>query len=239
MYQFISKVRYSEVNSDRTLKLAALTDYLQDCCTFQTESLGVGMDYLKDFHGGWVLSTWEIIIHELPKLSDTIAVGTWPYQFKGFYGLRNFRVENEAKECIAFANSVWVYMDTETLRPARIPQEVSSAYDEVEEPPIEYDWSDRKIITEGVEEEGMPVTVSGYFIDTNHHMNNGKYILVAEEYLPEDFKVGRIRAEYRKAAVLGDVLHPYIYKKEKQITVVLADEEKKPYAIIQFVEANE
>ena len=32
-----------------------------------------------------------------------------------------------------------------------------------------------------------PVPVAGFFIDTNHHMNNGKYILVAKESVPEDF----------------------------------------------------
>ena len=29
-------------------------------------------------------------------------------------------------------------------------------------------------------------------------MNNGKYILVAEEYLPENFKTESIRVEYKK-----------------------------------------
>lgn len=235
MYQFESKVRYSEVNSDRVLKLAALTDYLQDCCTFQTEEMGVGMDYLKDFHGGWVLSSWEIVIDEMPKLSDTIYVGTWPYDFKGFYGLRNFCIENEAKERIAFANSVWVYMNTETLRPERVPEPLLAAYHEKEEAPIAFSWSDRKIKVEGEGIEGHPMEVAHYFIDTNHHMNNGKYILVAEEYLPEDFVVGRVRAEYRKAAVLGDVLYPIVYTEQDVITIVLADEAKKPYAVVQFL----
>ena len=235
--QFRSKVRYSEVNSNRKLKLAALTDYFQDCCTFQTDEMGVGMDYLKDFQGGWVLSSWEIVINELPKLSDTIHVGTWPYETKGFYGLRNFCLENEARERIAFANSVWVYMNTETLRPDRIPKSVLASYRAKEDAPIEFSWSDRKIKVEGDGLEKNPIEVVPYFIDTNHHMNNGKYIMVAEGYLPENFKVERIRAEYRKAAVLGDVLYPVLYVEEDTITVVLADEAKKPYAVVQFLKS--
>ena len=81
----------------------------------------------------------------------------------------------------------------------------------------------------------QPVPVHSFFIDTNEHMNNGKYIMVAEAYLPEDFKVERVRAEYRKPAVLGDVLYPFIYKEENRITVALNDETGKPYAVIQFV----
>ena len=37
MYDFKSRVRYSEVNSERQLTLPALIDYLQNCCTFQSE----------------------------------------------------------------------------------------------------------------------------------------------------------------------------------------------------------
>ena len=36
MYQFESRVRYSEVDSERHLTLPAVMDYLQDCCTFQS-----------------------------------------------------------------------------------------------------------------------------------------------------------------------------------------------------------
>ena len=31
----------------------------------------------------------------------------------------------------------------------------------------------------------MPISVPRYFIDTNHHVNNAKYILMGEEFLPE------------------------------------------------------
>lgn len=238
MYQFRSKVRYSEVNSDKVLTLSALTDYLQDTCTFQSEGLGKGMDYLEAHKEAWVLSSWEIVIKDMPRVCQEIAVGTFPCSFKGFYGHRNFCVTDEQDEMIVIANSLWVYINYETKKPTRIPDEVAQAYEAVIQDPIEYDWSDRKIKVEGEAVEGQPVAVHSFFIDTNEHMNNGKYIMVAEEYLPENFKVERVRAEYRKAAVLGDVLYPMVYTKENDITVVLADEEKKPYAVIQFVKGN-
>lgn len=238
MYQFKSKVRYSEVNSDKVLTLAALTDYLQDACTFQSEGLGKGMDFLRTRKEAWILSSWEIVIKDMPKVCQEISVGTFPCSFKGFYGHRNFCVTNAEEEVIAIANSLWVYINYETKKPTRIPEEVAQAYDAVVQEPIDFDWSDRKIKIEGEGVEGQPVAVHRFFIDTNEHMNNGKYIMLAEEYLPEDFKVERIRAEYRKAAVLGDVLYPIVYIQEDYITVVLADEEQKPYAVIQFVKGD-
>ena len=40
--------------------------------------------------------------------------------------------------------------------------------------------------------------------------------------------------EYRKAAVLGDIMYPFVENTEEKIAVVLADKEKSPYAIIEF-----
>ena len=59
MYQFSSRGRYSEVDSERNLTIPALLDYLQDCCTFQSEQLGVGVDYLMKQQAAWVLSSWR------------------------------------------------------------------------------------------------------------------------------------------------------------------------------------
>ena len=234
MYDFKSRVRYSEVNSEKEMTLPALIDYLQNCCTFQSEDMNVGVDYLERNHSAWVLSSWEIVVNRYPGLAEYITVSTWPYDFKGFYGFRNFTIRDADGNLCAFANSVWVYMDMENLRPARITKELLDAYIPVMDRQITYDWSNRKIKIEGEPVVKDPVVVKRFHIDTNHHMNNGKYILVAEEYLPENFKTKSIRVEYKKAAVLGDLLYPEVFMQQNGITIVLADAGKEPYAIIQF-----
>ena len=112
MYQFESRVRYSEVDSERHLTLPAVMDYLQDCCTFQSEDMNIGVEYLAEQKQAWVLSSWEIKIRRYPVMGEKICVETWPYAFKGFYGYRNFRITNGRGEKLVLANSVWVYMDT-------------------------------------------------------------------------------------------------------------------------------
>ena len=234
MYQFESRVRYSEVDSERHLTLPAVMDYLQDCCTFQSEDMNIGVEYLAEQKQAWVLSSWEIKIRRYPVMGEKICVETWPYAFKGFYGYRNFRITNGQGEELVLANSVWVYMDTATMRPVRIAKEVQDAYIPVMDEAIQYEWADRKIRIEGTPVEKEPVLVQRFHIDTNHHMNNGKYILVAEEYLPENFKTESIRVEYKKAAVIGNMLYPEVYEQQNGVTIVLADEQKVPYAIMQF-----
>ena len=75
--------------------------------------------------------------------------------------------------------------------------------------------------------------VKRYHIDTNHHVNNSYYPLMAWEYLPEDFCCRRLQVEYKKAAVLGDQIYPAVLEEEGKFLVVLADENQNPYAIIK------
>lgn len=232
MYRMDARVRYSEVDEKRRIKLISILDYFQDCCTFQSEDVGGGIGFLQEMQRAWLLASWQIVIREYPKLGEKVQVCTMPYDFKGLYGFRNMLLENEAGEVLAYANSNWIFVDTLTGKPARIPKEVAEAY-ELDEPyPMER--APRKIRVPEHLVEKREIPVHRFCIDTNHHVNNGKYVLIAEEFLPADFKVGELRVEYRKAAMLGDILYPLVEELEDRVTVVLADQEKNPYAIIEF-----
>ena len=154
------------------------------------------------------------------------------------YGYRNFRITNGRGEELVLANSVWVYMDMERMRPMRIPEKVADAYRPEIGEELSGEWGARKLSVPEGGTEMPPVPVAGFFIDTNHHMNNGKYILVAKESVPEDFAIGGVRAEYRRAAMLGDVLHPVVAVAEEKITVVLTDGGDQIYAIVEFAAAE-
>ena len=95
MYFFDSRVRYSETDEEGKLGIPGIVDYFQDVSTFQSEDLGLGVEYLKGLGLVWVMSAWQIVIHSYPRLGDRIRVGTFPYEFKGFMGLRNFFLDGE------------------------------------------------------------------------------------------------------------------------------------------------
>ena len=233
MYQLKSKVRYSEANAKAELTYHALLNYLQDSSTFHSEELGESGAQLLEKNMAWILSFWQICIEEMPRLSQDICVSTWPYSTRGLLGLRNFCMENEKGEKIVKANSIWVLVDAKTGRPIRITDEVSSHYPD--EPKLEMDYCDRKIAIPEEYVEKPSITVPRYFIDTNNHMNNAKYVMVAEEYLPENFSAKEIRVEYKKAAMFGDVMIPRVTVSQKEVTVVLVDEDGKAYATILFI----
>ena len=73
MYQFNGRIRYSEVDSEGKLSLESLLDYFQDCSTFHSEDLGLGVEYLKEKHMAWVLSAWQIVVERYPKLCERVV----------------------------------------------------------------------------------------------------------------------------------------------------------------------
>ena len=119
MYSYNARIRYSECSSDRQLTLPALINLFQNCSSFHSEDAGVGIDYVAERDAAWFLLNWQIDIERLPSFCDRVKVCTVPYEFKGFYGSRNFWLEDEKGNIIIKAASLWSYMNIKTLRPMR------------------------------------------------------------------------------------------------------------------------
>ena len=66
-------------------------------------------------------------------------------------------------------------------------------------------------------------------------MNKSQYVLMAQEYLPPNSVIRQMRADYRQAARLNDLIHPVVTVSGSQTTVVLNNKEQDPYAIIEFI----
>lgn len=232
MYRFGSRVRYSEIDENGILSLSSIINYMQDCSTFQSEDMGVGLEYLSKRGVVWLMNAWQIVINRRPGLGEYITAGTWAYGFKSMYGYRNFVIDDAKGEHLVMANSIWVYYDLKRCRPAKVDEEALRAYPIKEKLDMEY--ASRKII---VPETGCGMgsfPVRRYHLDTNRHVNNGQYIRMAQEFIPEDLQVVQIRAEYRKSAVMGDVFFPYAAKEGKRFVVSLNNETGEAFAVVEM-----
>lgn len=233
MYTFEGRIRYSETDSEGRLTLPALLNYFQDASTFHSEDLKLGVEYLKEQHLVWVLSSWQIVVERYPGLGDKVTIGTAPYEFRSFLGSRNFAMLAEDGSYLAKANSLWSLLNTDTGKPAIPPREMIEGY--VLSPKLPMEYAPRKIALPGQGEHREAIVVKKHHLDTNHHVNNGQYINMAMEFLPEVFVIGQMRAEYKKQAFLDDVLHPYVAGEGDRCTVAFLDEEDKPYVSVEFL----
>lgn len=236
MYKTQGRIRYSECGEDNKLKLASMINYFQDCTTENSENLGVGHTYLRKKKRAWILNSWQVCISRYPETGEPVEISTWATGFKGVFGPRDFCMKDEEGKTLVCAHTLWVYVDTETGRPTKPGEEEICAY-EVEEP-LPITSASRKIMfpKDAVVVDTFPV--HKYHIDTNHHVNNSKYVELACEALPDNFHVTSLRVEYKKAAVHGDVMVLKCAKEEERIVAGLCDEEGNPYAIVEFVGEN-
>ncbi|MCD7867212.1 MAG: thioesterase [Clostridiales bacterium] len=236
-------------------------NYLQDCCLFQSESLGVGPEELKKRHRLWLLSGWQIVIDRYPKMFEKITVETIPYEFTGCLGWRNVAIVDEQGNYIVRANSPWVFLNTDTGRPERPDEVEKAAYGIEDRIPMEY--APRKIrLPENMQDcEAVPVIQD--FIDSNHHVNNARYADIAQNLVKEwKMKAGsaasdridgdwlksgenressevtfkELRVEYKKQAQLGDVFYPKIAVEAAWNYVALEDRDGSVFASVAFRE---
>ena len=232
MYTFESRVRYSEVGEDGRMTLQSLLDYFQDCSTFHSEDIGLGVDYFKQIHQVWLLSAWQICVNRYPNVCEKIVIGTAPYEFRGFVGCRNFEMKTTEGEVLAYANSIWSLMDTNKMVPAKPNEKMLAGY--VLEDKYPMDYAPRKIAVPADGRREEPFTVKSHHLDTNHHVNNGQYVRMAMDYAPDKFEVRQLRVEYKKQAVLRDEINPVVCSTDEAYVISLNKEDGKPYCIVEI-----
>lgn len=231
-YEFDSKVRYSETDEKGRLSIAGLVNYFQDASTFQSEELGVGIQYMKENRRAWVLASWQIVIDRMPKLGERVIAQTWPYKFNAFFGLRNFALLDESRNYLAKANSIWALIDVDQQRPVRCEDDLVGRY--ILENPLEMEYADRKVPAPEEGDRKASIIIGQHLLDTNHHVNNGQYIALAAAYLPPKFEIAQLRVEYRMQARLHDIMFPIVNEKDNIITVGMCNEKGRPYAVVEF-----
>lgn len=232
MYSYTNRIRYSECNKDLQLSIRGLVNYFQDTSTFQSEDLGVGIEFLSELGCAWVLSYWHIEIQRMPQLGEEVVVTTWPYDFNGFTGSRNFIMKTQAGEVLANANSLWTYVDMVNQRIKKVDPHQLMRYQLSD--PYDMPKISRKIAVPDKLDELKAFQVEHNHLDSNNHVNNEKYISLALEHLPVDTTIRNIRVEYKQSAVLEDTICPKLANHEDKYVVVLDSQGNKPYAVVEF-----
>ena len=207
IYTMDGRIRFSEVDGEGYLRCDNIINYFQDCSTFQSEDLGIGVEWLRKQDLAWVVISWQIEVYKYPKLGDKITVGTFAYDFKSFLGYRNYFMKDENGEFLAKASSIWVLFNTETNKMIKAGKEQMDLYGIEEKLDMEY--QSRKILVPDGLREGGALEIKSYHLDTNGHVNNGQFMNIAAGSIDGLKRPTRIRAEYKKQGHLGDIVIPF------------------------------
>lgn len=201
-------VHYYESDLKKRALITSLMSYFEDIAILQSEDASVGLDYYTNNRVAWVLYKWDIEILDFPKFKDTIRVETCPLAFAKFYAFRSFDVYSSSGELQVKGASMWFFVDMNTRRPAKIPQEVYDSYQITPADTRQLEIEDPKAPGEFTNTTSFRVRQGD--IDTNGHVNNIKYIEWALEALPQDImashRLRRIKVVYKKETVYGRMI---------------------------------
>lgn len=233
MYKMEIQVRYSEVDRNGKVNLHRLLEYLQDCVSFHSIAVGLGIRGDECENRAWYLIAWDIQIYRIPQMAEKLTIETEPYKMRGFYGYRRFKIIDENNEAIVEADSNWIFMDIDKMIPVKIPQELAQRYitGPVEDQKIRVK---RKLPSEGEWVEKESFTVTKIFLDSNGHVNNTYYVLWAEDVMPENYEVKEIKVDYRQSAFLNDRIKISTIEENGGWRVRFENQENKLIALIEL-----
>ncbi len=223
MYTYNTRVSISHVDRNGTVPLYQIMNLLQDCSTFQSEDLGLGVDYLMSQGKAWILIAYKINKIKDLKLGQEICLGTSPTGFKGLMASRQFFIKDMEGNYLVKADTVWVMIDLNTRMVTRASKEDVAMYgtgilfDDVK--------AKRKLILND-EREAMPAfKVLKTYIDNNGHMNNADYLRAVEEFVPDTGQYSKISITYNKEALEGDMVYPFVSREENGIGICLENKD--------------
>lgn len=233
MVNIYRQVSQSDLNSSGNLSLYSAINYMQDCSFFHImKQDALTTEFQKSNMAMFLISRQFNLLRDI-KLGEKLKIVTWAYELNAFFGFRSTIIYDEAEKVCAESYAGGSFVDLGTGLPKRISEEVRSSLSIHQRYDMQY--LSRKIRLPKV----LPIQLDSFKVLKSHldhynHVNNARYISMATDLLPPEFKVKKGRVEYKKPAKLGNVIYPSYYVIEEGYTVVLTGDDKEIFSIIEL-----
>lgn len=204
-YQYSKKffIGYGDVDSQNHCKLSKIIELLQNAATMHSKVLGYGTKGMMDLKQAWLMLGWHVKILKYPVADMDVEITTWCRTMKGVEAKRGYEVLDENGETLIIADSSWALFDLVSQKLIRVPQDMVEAYNSIDRDPFDGIKSE-KLHDNDINQAEFKVKVGKRDIDTNHHMNNAKYMEYAMEVLPEDRVITEFENAYKKQIPYGE-----------------------------------
>ncbi|CAA3024279.1 palmitoyl-acyl carrier protein thioesterase, chloroplastic-like isoform X1 [Olea europaea var. sylvestris] len=214
-------IRSYEIGADRTASIETLMNHLQETALNHVKTAGL----LGDGFGStremckrnliWVVSKMQVIVDQYPTWGDVVQVDTW-VAASGKNGMRRDWLVRDSNtgDILTRASSVWVMMNKETRRLAKIPDEVREEIGGyfVDSLPVVDEDSRKlpKLNGDNADYVRTGLTPRWSDLDVNQHVNNVKYVGWILESVPlpilETCELAGMTLEYRRECMRDSVL---------------------------------
>lgn len=232
-------VGLSDVNLSKELVNTNLLRHLEDIAGMHSEFAGYGFSDIEKTRRSWVLLAWKVEIVKRPLVNDTLKVKTWSRCIEKIYAYRDFEIRDQYDNVVAIASSKWLFIDIDSGKFIKIPEEVALAYKQ--EPKQVFEEKDLGRLKEPVAEviNKIDFKITRNMIDINKHLHNTYYLDIAREVLPEEIALSKefnnFEIMYKKEIKLGEIVKAIFIKEDDYNYVVIKNEDESIlHAIIKL-----
>ena len=195
VYRTEFEILASDVDMHRRLRLSRLFTMIQEISIAHTKALGMGRDKTLDRGLLWVVTMQRADVDRLPVYDEKVTLETWAGRTMHVMFPRYYRMTDENGRTLLTASGFWMLINEKT-RAMAFPEKEGIVIPETKtgfEPPLpsapkSIDISKKQVYT-------VPYSA----IDINGHMNNARYLDVAENVMPAALRergISRVTCEY-------------------------------------------
>lgn len=227
-------VEYVDIDSNNQMSDYGFFKHLQEIGCLHASHCGYGLNDVEKTRVAWIILDWKLKVFSRPSWNAKIHIKTWPSQIDMVSCFRDYVVLDENGNKLAIATSRWILLNVDTHRISKITPDVIDAFSPIL--PSVFDTEIEKLKEPDSYESVFEYTILKRDIDTNHHLNNLNYIILAKEAIPENMNFSGVEVMYKHQCVLGDtVLFKYHKINENEhIVAVKSMDEKTLHAIIRL-----
>ena len=187
-YEHHFRVRSYEVGADAEVRPDTYLNYLEEAGVNASSSLGFDLDWYTTHKRLWVARKLFIHYYKPARLNDELKLTTWISQTRRVQAFREYELCRAGdNEMLLRARHLWVFLDSVTMLPTRMPAEFAEKYVPTEDEAVPLidmaglePVDSQSLITFQVEQR-----VRYYETDQNRHVNNAVYIHWAEQAMIE------------------------------------------------------
>ena len=212
MFRYDYNIRYSDYKDFETVKTSTILEVIQEVAIQNSAVAGYGIDNLREMGRAWLLQGINVRMEKPVSTHYPLVAKTAVKSLKGVLSERGTVVEQNG-ETVAKSIANWCLLDTDRMRLARIPKEMTDSYEH-------HDFGDdffTYVRPETIEDapEMYKIRVSNKELDTNKHLNNQKGAELLMDALPFEFEIKNIKIHYPNPAYLGEELQVCVKELEK------------------------
>lgn len=230
-------VGYQHIDPGYRIRNSAILGMFEDLAVLHGVMAG---EDIRTADSVWLLTGYLVKIVKRPTFNETVTVRTWSRRAFGISACREFEIVGEDGQPMVTAVSEWARVFRDGSGFSRVTPTLAEAY---RSEPERTNFPElRRLPRTPAPEEGREVlatasfTVGHSLIDMNRHLNNVRYIELAEEVLsgkvPDDYTADSFFISYKKEVAYGKTVECRLYDGGEEYEIAFVGEDGTLHATV-------